>query len=157
MFNRCYSLTEIDFSNCNTKNVLNMEQMLEGCTSLTSINLLGKFTTENVRNMNEMTMNNQYLAIDAITLENCNPEIYEDLCTVTGYYGDYLSEETKNGVVRYWPDNLYVKDGNPWVADSKKNPNGIGASITLYTLNLKNYYSFGIYNGYQKDDLYEKN
>lgn len=133
------------------KQIISIDQL---CPSKTT---MSKYTIDiEVYVPHEGTEKN-YIAIDAITLENCNPEIYEDLCTVTGYYGDYLSEETKNGVVRYWPDNLYVKDGNPWVADSKKYPNGIGSKITLYTMNLKDYYTFGFYNGYQKSDLYEKN
>lgn len=142
-----------DFNLADTpkKQIISIDQL---CPAKTSFS---KYTVDIIVSGGHTGIEKDNIAIDSITIENYQPAIYDDLCTVTGYYGDYLVEETKNGVVRYIPDNLYVKDGNPWVADSKKNPNGIGATITLYTLNLKNYYSFGIYNGYQKDDLYEKN
>ena len=53
MFGLCSSLTNIDLSNFNTQNVTNMSYMFYKCSSLTNINL-SDFNTQNVTNMFEM-------------------------------------------------------------------------------------------------------
>ena len=40
MFFGCLSLTNINLSNFNTKNVADMSDMFNGCTSLTNINII---------------------------------------------------------------------------------------------------------------------
>ena len=53
MFCRCNSLTNINLSNFNTENVINMSSMFYGCNSLTNINL-SNFNTLNVNDMSLM-------------------------------------------------------------------------------------------------------
>ena len=53
MFKECSSLTKIDLSNFNTKNVTNMYSMFSGCSSLTKIDL-SNFNTKKVTNMHDM-------------------------------------------------------------------------------------------------------
>ena len=50
MFSACESLTNLDLSNYNTQNVINMSYMFSGCESLTNLNL-SNFNTQNVTNM----------------------------------------------------------------------------------------------------------
>ena len=47
------TLTNIDFSNFNTQNVVNMSSMFDGCKSLRSLDL-SNFNTQNVVNMIRM-------------------------------------------------------------------------------------------------------
>ena len=42
MFRDCSSLTKIDLSNFNTKNVIDMAQMFAGCSSLRKENIITK-------------------------------------------------------------------------------------------------------------------
>jgi len=53
MFYGCSSLTNINLSNFNTQNVINMHSMFYSCSSLTNINL-SNFNTQNVTNMDSM-------------------------------------------------------------------------------------------------------
>ena len=53
MFYNCSSLININLSNFNTENVINMGCMFDGCTSLANINL-SNFNTQNVTNMKFM-------------------------------------------------------------------------------------------------------
>ena len=53
MFYECKSLKELNLSNFNTNNVINMEYMFCGCSSLQELNL-SNFNTSNVYNMNRM-------------------------------------------------------------------------------------------------------
>jgi len=53
MFDGCKSLTNIDLSNFNTQNVINMVSMFSWCNSLKNIDL-SNFNTQNVTNMNFM-------------------------------------------------------------------------------------------------------
>ena len=53
LFFECLSLINIDLSNFNTKNTIDMSCMVYECNSLTNINLF-KFNTENVLNMSGM-------------------------------------------------------------------------------------------------------
>ena len=55
MFSDCSSLTNINLSNFNTKNVSDMSFMFYGCSSLTNINL-SNFNIINVTNMSDMFM-----------------------------------------------------------------------------------------------------
>ena len=55
LFSNCSSLTNLDLSNFNTKNVKDMSGMFEGCTSLTKIDL-SNFNTQNVQHMLGMFM-----------------------------------------------------------------------------------------------------
>ncbi len=47
------TFSEIDLSNCDTSNVVNMSSMFSGCSNLTNVNL-SSINTENVTNMNNM-------------------------------------------------------------------------------------------------------
>ena len=53
MFSKCSSLTNINLSNFNTQNVINMSNMFSGCSSLVNINIFN-FNTKNVINMSNM-------------------------------------------------------------------------------------------------------
>ena len=53
MFERCPSLTNLNLSNFNTTNVTNMSSMFDGCSSLTNLNL-SNFNTTNVTDMSGM-------------------------------------------------------------------------------------------------------
>jgi len=53
MFAYCHSLTNINLTNFNTKNVTDMSCMFAGCSSLTNIDL-SNFNTQNVKNMSMM-------------------------------------------------------------------------------------------------------
>ena len=53
MFNGCSKLININLSNFNTQNVINMSEMFGGCESLTNINL-SNFNTQNVMDMSDM-------------------------------------------------------------------------------------------------------
>ena len=48
MFSGCESLTSLDLSNFDTKNVINMSHMFSGCCSLKEITLSYKFDTSHV-------------------------------------------------------------------------------------------------------------
>ena len=50
MLRECKSLTNINLSNFNTKNVTNMAEMVRDCDSLTNIDL-SNFNTQNVTDM----------------------------------------------------------------------------------------------------------
>ena len=56
MFFKCYSLTSLNLSNFNTKNVQNMSYMFNECSSLTSLNL-SNFNTNNVITMRVCLIN----------------------------------------------------------------------------------------------------
>ena len=66
MFNDCTSLEYLDLSNFYTSNVINMEDMFNGCYKLKEINGLNKFITGRVLYMNKM-------------FQDCNALIYLDL------------------------------------------------------------------------------
>ena len=53
MFSRCSSLKELNLSNFNTNNVINMSKMFSGCSSLKELNL-SIINTNNVTNMRWM-------------------------------------------------------------------------------------------------------
>ena len=54
VFASCSSLTSLDVSNFNTKNVENMESMFNNCQSLKTINFGDNFVAQNLNNMIEM-------------------------------------------------------------------------------------------------------
>lgn len=56
LFYDCSSIKELDLTNVNTSNVVNMQHMFYGCTSLESINVSG-FDTSNVTKMSTMFYN----------------------------------------------------------------------------------------------------
>ena len=56
MFNRCSSLTNIDLSNFNTNNIIDIRGMFRGCLSLKNINI-SNFNTNNTTNMRFMFYN----------------------------------------------------------------------------------------------------
>ena len=66
MFNECTSLEYLDLSNFYTSNVINMEDMFNGCYKLKEINGLNKFNTNKVLYMNKM-------------FQDCNALTYLDL------------------------------------------------------------------------------
>ncbi len=53
MFSNCRSLTSVNLSNFNTKNVIGISYMFAGCTSLTNLDL-SSFNTEKVRSETDM-------------------------------------------------------------------------------------------------------
>ena len=69
LFRKCSSLTYIDFSNFNAKNVLNMSNMFDGCSSLININL-SNFNTQNATNMGSMF--SECSSLTKIDLSNFN-------------------------------------------------------------------------------------
>ena len=64
MFSSCSSLKNLDLSNIDTKNVTNMIYMFSSCSSLTNLNL-SSFDTKNVTNMS-------YMFYDCSSLTNLN-------------------------------------------------------------------------------------
>ena len=71
MFSKCESLTNIDLSNFNTQNVINMNSMFSNCQSLKNINL-SNFKTQNVTNMSGMF--NGCESLTNIDLSNFNTQ-----------------------------------------------------------------------------------
>ena len=53
MSSNCSSLTNLDLSNFDTQNVINMNEMFSNCSSLTNLDL-SNFNTQNATNMNGM-------------------------------------------------------------------------------------------------------
>ena len=53
MFNKCTSLKELNLNNFNTSNVTNMSYMFNGCSSLEKLNI-NNLNTNNVKNMTSM-------------------------------------------------------------------------------------------------------
>ena len=82
MFWNCKSLTSLNLSNCNTKNVITMRQMFSGCKSLTSLNL-ANFNTKNVTDMSSLFFNCEKLK--EIKLQNCNTENVIDMSSMFSY------------------------------------------------------------------------
>ena len=56
MFSHCSTLTTLDLSNFDTKNVTNMSEMFRGCSALTTLDV-SNFDTQNVTDMSEMFSN----------------------------------------------------------------------------------------------------
>ena len=71
MFYGCISLTNIDLSNFNTQNVTNMDGLFGECESLTNIDL-SKFNTENTTNMDHMFYGCE--SLNKIDLSNFNTQ-----------------------------------------------------------------------------------
>ena len=71
LFLGCSSLTNIDLSNFNTQNIINMNGMFYGCSSLTNINL-SNFNTQNVTDMG--CMFNRCSSLKYINLSNFNTQ-----------------------------------------------------------------------------------
>ena len=69
MFGDCKLLTNINLSNFNTNNVINMNGMFYGCSSLKDINL-SNFNTNKVTNMNYMFGDCPYLNKNNIIIKD---------------------------------------------------------------------------------------
>ena len=69
MFDDCSSLTNIDLSNFNTQNVIDMKNMFSNCSSLININLCN-FNTQNVNCMSNMFYNCRSLTNIDLTFFN---------------------------------------------------------------------------------------
>ena len=54
MFDNCIKLKNLDLSNFNTSNVMNMENMFYGCFELKEIKGIERFNTNKVTNMRGM-------------------------------------------------------------------------------------------------------
>ena len=65
MFSNCYNLKNINLSNFNTQNVINMSNMFYDCKSLTNINL-SNFNTQNFTYMSYMFFGCDVLKIQGI-------------------------------------------------------------------------------------------
>jgi len=76
MFSECFSLTNINLSNFNTQNVTDMKYMFCGCESLININL-SNFNTKNVTNMNSMFV--KCVSLTNINLSNFNTKNVTDM------------------------------------------------------------------------------
>ena len=76
MFSRCSSFTNINLSNFNTQNVINMNNMFSFCSSLTNINL-SNFNTQNVNNMESMFY--ECSSLTNINLSNFNTQNVTDM------------------------------------------------------------------------------
>jgi len=76
MFFYCSSLTNINLSNFNTKNVKYMSCMFSDCSSLTNINL-SNFNTQNVKDMSGMF--NGCSSLTNINLSNFNTQNVTDM------------------------------------------------------------------------------
>jgi len=76
MFSGCSSLTNIDLSNFNSNNVINMSFMFSGCSSLSNINL-SNFNSNNVINMSFMFSGCSSLS--NINLSNFNTNNVNDM------------------------------------------------------------------------------
>ena len=81
MFGMFTSLTSIEFSNINTRNVTNMMAMFGYCTSLTELNL-SSFDTSNVISMN--TMFGICTSLTELDLSNFNMNKVEDIYGMFG-------------------------------------------------------------------------
>ena len=82
MFNGCSALTSLDLTNFNTANVEFMDNMFEGCSALESLNLTN-FNTENVTNMSCMFMGCS--GLESLNLTNFNTENVTDMSWM--FYG----------------------------------------------------------------------
>jgi len=76
IFCDCKFLTNINLSNFNTQNVIDLSSMFYNCKSLTSINL-SNFNTQNVTNMSSMFSNCK--ALSNINLSNFNTQNVTDM------------------------------------------------------------------------------
>ena len=82
MFSLCSSLMKINLSNCNTQNVTNMSWMFNGCQSLRDLNL-SNFNTQNVLDMGFMFSG--CLSLTNLNLSNFNSQnVTFMLCMFSG-------------------------------------------------------------------------
>ena len=79
MFDRCNSLTNLNLSNFHTKNVINMSHMFKECSSLTKIDL-SYFNTQNVINMSNLFSECKNLI--TLDLSNFNTENVTDMSSM---------------------------------------------------------------------------
>ena len=79
MFNNCKSLTNLNLSNFNTQNVTNMNCMFYNCKSLTDLNL-SNFNTQNVTNMSSMF--SCCIILTNLNLSNFNTQNVTDMSSI---------------------------------------------------------------------------
>ena len=79
MFFKCENITNLDFSNFNSEDVMDMEAMFAECTSLTNINL-SNFNTQKVSNMNHLFYNCESLT--NLDLSNFNTRNIKIMCSM---------------------------------------------------------------------------
>ena len=94
MFYFCSSLTNLDLSNFNTQNVINMESMFYNCTSLTNLNL-SNFNTQNVTNMGNMF--NDCCSLINLNLSNFNTQ---NVTNMGNMFSDCKSLREKNVITK---------------------------------------------------------
>ena len=85
MFYMCYNLTKVNLSNINTQKVNNMKLMFYNCSSLTNLNL-SSFDTRNVKDMKMMFYNCSSLI--KLNVSNFNTEKVDDM---SGMFSDCFS------------------------------------------------------------------
>ena len=82
MFSECYSLTNIDLSNFNTKNIINMNNMFHGCNSLVNIKL-SNLNTQNITSMSGIFSG--CISLKNVDLSNINTQNVTDMSSM--FYG----------------------------------------------------------------------
>ena len=108
MFDGCESLSSIDMSNFDTKNVKNMEKLFNSCYSLKSIDL-SNFNTQNVTNM-------IYMFYDCKNLTYVDISHFTNTSLVKSYY--FFNEKVpQSGTIivdKNFIDNIIDFIPNSW-------------------------------------------
>ena len=113
MFNGCSSLTSLDLSNFNTSNVTNMGSMFHGCSSLTSLDL-SNWNTSNVtraynRFYNCTSLTDVYITVEATLMDSTN--------NLSSQSGNYIPSNNGNCTIHYNGTD-YKWQNNAWTPQS---------------------------------------
>ena len=109
MFNGCSALTSLDLTNFNTANVKFMDYMFNGCSALTSLDLTN-FNTAKVTYMNNMFEGCSALttiyASDKFDTDNIKHGL--DMFTGCKSLKDYSDSKTDHNYANYGPDGYFT-------------------------------------------------
>ena len=109
MFNGCSALTSLDLTNFNTANVKFMDYMFNGCSALTSLDLTN-FNTAKVTYMNNMFEGCSALttiyASDKFDTDNVKHGL--DMFTGCKSLKDYSDSKTDHNYANYGPDGYFT-------------------------------------------------
>ena len=143
LFYECKSLINIDLSNFNTENVINMSSMFSNCISLTNLNL-SNINTENVINMSELFYVCESLI--SIDLSSFNTRNVNNMSMM--FYG---CESLVNlNLSNFNTKNVTNMNGMFWTCNSLTNIN----LLNFNTQNVKNMsWMFGGCNSLNKNKL----
>ena len=143
LFYECKSLINIDLSNFNTENVINMSSMFSNCISLTNLNL-SNINTENVTNMSELFYVCESLI--SIDLSSFNTRNVNNMSMM--FYG---CESLVNlNLSNFNTQNVTNMNGMFWTCNSLTNIN----LLNFNTQNVKNMsWMFGGCNSLNKNKL----